>query len=348
MEYAKVRKAKAESAKRLLTSLDAFDASRDTMHSRSYVYFPVLDTDAKTKKLISDAGIAIASREGARRAAKADYDGMLSGMLDKEERKGLARGYELLGSIAIIEISNDLKKKEKRIARALMDANPRIETVLAKVGGVYGVYRKRRLRYIAGTKNYTAVHRENGCTFRFDVRRVFFSSKLAYERSRIISMVRDNEHVVVVGSGVGPFAIEIAKSRKNAKVVGIEPNRYAHGYMLENIKANRTPNVEADLGDVRKVYLKRRSFADRIIIPMPTSSLRFLNPIVAMAKKRAVIHIYVFGKTGSVLADSWRVIEAHAKMNDYRAKRLGHRIVRPYSAKDAELCIDFRIEKGTG
>jgi tRNA (guanine37-N1)-methyltransferase len=348
MEYAKVRKTKAESAKRLLTSLGAFDASRDAVHSRSYVYFPVLDTNAKDKKLISKAGIVVVSMDGAERAKKMDYDGMLDSMLGKKERKGIARGYELLGSIAIIEISKGLKKKEKRVASALMEANPRIRTVLAKVGGVYGIYRKRRLRYIFGDRNYIALHRENGCTFKFDVRKVFFSSKLAYERSRIISMVHDKERVVVVGAGVGPFAIEIAKSRKNAKVVGIEPNRYAHDYMLENIGINKTPNVEADLGDVRKVCARRRNFADRIIIPMPTSSLRFLDPIITMAKRKSVIHIYVFGKSVSVLADSWKRIKAHARINNYRTKLLGHRIVRPYSAKEAELCIDFGIEKRVG
>lgn len=348
MEYAKVRKAGAESAKRLLSGLGAFDASRDAMHSRSYVYFPVLDTDAKAKKLISRAGMVVVRMRGARRAAKTDYNEVLDSILTRKERGLIARGYELLGGITIIEISKELKNKEKRIAHALMRANPRVKTVLAKAGGVYGVYRKRRLRYIAGAKDYTAEYRENGCTFRFDVRKVFFSSKLSYERSRIVSLVRDNERVVVVGAGVGPFAIEIAKRRKNAMVVGIEPNRYAYNSMLENIRINKTRNVEADLGDVRKAYTKHKNFADRIIVPVPTSGLGFLDSVIAMAKKKSVIHIYVFGKTGSVLADSWEKIKAHARMNGYKAKLLGHRIVRPYSAKEAELCIDFRIEKRAG
>jgi hypothetical protein len=53
----------------------------------------------------------------------------------------------------------------------------------------------------------------------------------------------------------------------------------------------------------------------------------------------------VFGGAESVLADSWKTIKEHAKTNGYNAKMLGHRVVRPYSAKDLEIVVDFGIDK---
>jgi tRNA (guanine37-N1)-methyltransferase len=191
MKYAKVARCDAENAKRLLSNLGAFDRSRNVRHSRSYVYFPVLDTDAKAKKLISKAMAEIVEIKGARPEVRAGYNEKMSGILNKRENKYIARGYELLGNIAIIEISDRLKSKEKAIADALMGSNPRVKTVLAKAGAVHGVYRTRSLRYVSGARNYVATYNENGCAFRFDVRRVFFSGKLSYERSRVSSLVHE-------------------------------------------------------------------------------------------------------------------------------------------------------------
>ncbi len=345
MRYAKISERHAEDARRLLSGLGVFDRSRETVHSRSYVYFPVIDTDAKAKKLISRSGIELVEMRGAKISARVDYQEALDRILGRKEKEQLSRGYELLGNIAIIEMSDELKKKEKVIAKALIAANPRVRTVLAKVGGVYGIYRKRRFRHIAGASSYIADYKENGCVFRFDVRKVFFSSKLSFERSRMASLVHDREHVIVVGAGVGPFVIEIAKKHPGASVVGIEPNRHAYDAMKYNIKSNKTQNAKAKLGDVRKVFGEYASYADRIIVPMPTVSLKFLDPVIAMAKRKSVIHLYVFGKTDSVLADSWGMIKDHAKAKGYRTRMLGHRIVRPYSAKDVEVVIDFGIEK---
>lgn len=346
MKYARIAKDDAENAKRLLSNLGMFDRSRNVRHSSSYVYFPVLDTDAKAKKLISKAKIEIVEARGAKPAIRRGYNERLSRILSREEMGYTARGYELLGNIAIIEASERLRRKEKAIAEALMDSNPRVKTVLAKAGAVRGVYRRRRLRYISGIRDYVATYNENGCTFRFDVRRVFFSGKLSYERSRVSSLAHDREHVIVVGAGVGPFAIEIAKRHPSTRVIGIELNMHARKYMLGNIKMNKTPNVKAELGDVRKVYKRHTNYADRIIMPVPVSSLRFLDSAIAMAKKRATIHMYLFGSSGSVLADAWEKIRRHAKTNGYKAKLLSHRIVRPYSAREVEVVIDFGIDKG--
>ena len=138
-------------------------------------------------------------------------------MLTKKELSKLARGYDQLGDIVIIEFDGS-KGKEKEIAQILMDSNRSIKTVLAKAGAISGKYRVRKLRYVAGKKNFIATYVENGCRFRFDTRKVFFSNRLSYERSRIIKLVKDRERIMVMFAGIGPFAIEIAKAKRHTKI----------------------------------------------------------------------------------------------------------------------------------
>ncbi len=252
--------------------------------------------------------------------------------------------YDMLGGTAIIEFRGS-RAAARKAALELMSFDERVKTVLLKAGPVTGKYRTRKLAYLAGVKKYTVDYRENGCTFRFDPRKTFFSSRLSFERSRILALAKDGEDVCVMFAGVGPFAIELAKRFKGSIVTAMEENPASCRYLEENIALNRTPNVIPVKGDVKKVAKNYRESADRIIMPLPWSSLDFLGEAIQVAKKRATIHIYIFGKTQGLEADSWKKIAAHAKKNRYAAKRIFTRAVRTYSATESEIVIDYAIRK---
>jgi tRNA (guanine37-N1)-methyltransferase len=344
MTYAKVAAKDAEKTKRLLRRMRLLDSSMPAEHSPGYVYFPVVDAAKKNKKL-PDAVRIVPGRIGGSKGGVPSYAEQLHSLLSAKEQALLEHGYEQLGTIAIIG-SKLNKRKERAVANALMQTNRSIKTVLAKAGPISGTYRTRKVRYVAGARTYTALYRENNCVFRFDVRKVYFSSKLAYERSRIVSEVRDNEHVIVMFAGVGPFAIEIAKSHPKARLVAIEINRHGYDSMLENIRLNKAKNVKAVLGDVKRVYGRYRGWADRVIMPLPMSSLQFLGEACAVSKRSAVINIYSFGTLGSAFEDIWRAIKAHATANNYKVRLLGKREVRQYSSTEVEMEIEHRIMKG--
>lgn len=216
---------------------------------------------------------------------------------------------------------------------------------MRKRGAVEGEYRIRKFAYVLGKKNYLAKYRENGAVFEFDVRKTFFSSRLAYERQRIVQQVGDKENVVVMFAGVGPFAIEIAKHHKNCKVVAIELNKNAYVYMLKNIKINKTVNVLPELGDVKKVAKKYAGFADRIIMPLPKDAYRFLPEVLRVAGKRCVVHYYAFGRSENAFAEHTIKLRSFfvGKKRGFRV--LGKRVVRPYSAKEIEIVLDFVIKR---
>lgn len=347
MEYLKIEPRRADKARKALLRLGAFDKSRATKHSRSYVLFPLSNIGrAKIKKLIGEVGGALVDVRERSAIRKEDYKKTLEGMLEGvAEEKRPVKGYDLLGSTALVEVPKGLSKNGKDIASALMRSNKQVHTVLAKVGAVKGIYRIRKVRYLAGKRTYNVEYKENGCTFRFDIRKTFFSNRLSFERSRLLKLVKRKEHVMVMFAGVGPFAIEIAKAVPSASVVAIELNEDSYKYMLDNIEGNKTKNVEAVLGDVHKVSKKYGGFADRIIMPLPMSSLEFLDDVYTVAKDRCKVHLYVIGKEDSIFTDAKKTILKHAQKRHYSVRFTAKRIARPYSAKDAEAVLDFIIQK---
>ncbi len=349
MHYIKIPIKKAESMKTLLLRNALLDRKRKVIRSTRYVYFPVISiAGAKTKKLIEGASGAIIDREGTARTETADYKGMLSAVLDADEMKDLTSGYDLLGNIAIIDVSDKLADKEAVIAKAILASNKSITTVIAKAGAVSGIYRVRRFRYISGKRTYIATYRENGSVFVFDVRKTFFSNRLSYERSRINALVKKAEHVAVPFAGVGPFAIEIAKAHPDAKVIAIELNKDAYDSMVKNIKLNKTGSVKAYLGDVKRIAKRHASWADRVVMPTPKTSMDFLDEALVLSKRVSTVHIYLFCDAEGGIQKAKKAIRAHAKANSYGVRFNNLRVVRPYSKDEIEIVIDYTIRKKEG
>lgn len=253
--------------------------------------------------------------------------------------RGSAGGYDLYGNIAVIEAD---PSAARAMARRLMRENGNVKTVLRKGGAVSGRYRTRKYVYVAGRRSTLAEYRENGCLFRFDIAKVFFSTRLAFERKRVSELVREGENVVVMFAGVGPYAIEIAKRDRKGRVVAMELNAAACRYMRANAQINKTGNVVVEKGDAARLAGKYNGFADRIVMPLPASAHRFLPGALAMCGKRCVLHYYAFCRRDGVkeMAKGVRkAIEAKGR----RSRLIGMRIVRPYSATIVEVVLDMLV-----
>ncbi|MDE1822950.1 MAG: tRNA (guanine-N1)-methyltransferase [Candidatus Micrarchaeota archaeon] len=249
----------------------------------------------------------------------------------------ITKSYDVLGNIAITE--GDRKTALKK-AKAIFRVNKNVKTVVRKIGAVSGRYRTRKYEHVAGERNFIATYRENNCVFRFDIRKTFFSPRLAFERDRIARLSKDRENVIVMFAGVGPFAIEIAKRSRNSRIIAMELNRNSYRYMANNIALNRTTNVVQELGDVKRLVKRHPGFADRIIMPLPMESHKFLRSVDYAAAAGCVVHYYAFGDIDDPYK---RAIDALKRFfNRKRKLRItGKRIVRPYSPMESEVVIDF-------
>jgi tRNA (guanine37-N1)-methyltransferase len=330
----RVRSGEAEALKKYLQKKAKLDGKHKVFSSNLFIYFPLCgEPDGELVKKLKEFGASVVDER-----FKLIQGRALRSSLAPE---GASKGYDLYGSIAVIDAEPGAAKK---MAKGLMRFNSNIRTVIRKGGAFSGKYRTRKFVYVAGKRNYiTDGYKENGSVFRFDLRKVFFTPRLAFERKRINELVKDGENVVVMFAGIGPYAIEIAKSHRNTKVVAIELNRAACKYMRENIKLNKTDNVACEEGDVNRFVEKYRGFADRIIMPLPKDAPSFLPAAVGMSGGESTIHCYRFcqqDRIDETLAETKKFME---KMG---AKVVGmtHRIVLPYSAKEVEIVIDIRTK----
>ncbi len=211
----------------------------------------------------------------------------------------IPRAIDFVGDIAIVEIPPKLSPYKKQIGKAILKAHKQTKTVLAKSGVVEGVYRLRNLEIIAGAKKTVTLYREYGCVYHVDVARAYFSPRLSTEHNRVASTVKDGETVVDLFTGVGPFAIPIAKRQQNVRVYAVDVNPEAITLLRRNIAINRVEKqVIPILGDARKVVKERLSGkADRLIMNLPETALQFMDvACVALRTEGGILHYYGFEK----------------------------------------------------
>lgn len=338
MLFIKVPKGRAEEVRRSIIAEGVYAVDYRAFHDDKYVYFPVL----KPPTAAGDCELVEMEGEKIVRAKKLRE--LLSDVLTKEELENLITSYDIVGDIAIIEVPEELQKKEMKIADAILKTNKRIKVVAKKLGRVESEFRIRPLKVIAGENRTETVHIEHGCRMRLDVRKVYFSVRLSHERKRIAEQVKPSENILVLFAGVGPFPLVIAKKQPNTKIVAIELNPEAVRYMKENININRIKNILVEEGDARKVVLEKyKGFADRIVMPLPRSADKFLDVAFAGARDNCTVHIYGFAPIENPYTDIEKRIVEEAKKVGARVEILNEKIVRPYAPKVVQVVIDFKI-----
>jgi len=227
----------------------------------------------------------------------------------KEDKEKKLRSFDLLGTTALVRFPDNFTTKEKKkFAFDLMKKQKSIKTVLEKSGEIKGRLRKLSTNFIAGEDTKEIIYKENGCIFKFNIDNTYFSSRLSNERKEIASLIKPNESVLVMFSGVSPFPIVIAKNSKAKNVYSNELNTQANKYGLLNIKLNKVDNkvilIPGDINKVTQKIIKEiqinkekipKKF-DVIVMPRPQLKDTFLNSAFILSKKGTIIYYYDFCK----------------------------------------------------
>ena len=237
----------------------------------------------------------------------------LKGILNNAELKILHRSYDLIGDIAILDIPNELQKKEKTIATQLCKTHPHIKVVCKKIGNHYGKFRKQRLKIIYGEKRKETIHKENNILLKLHTEQCYFSPRLSYERMRIAKQVKKDENILVMFSGTGPYTFGLAKNTKAKSIIGIELNPTAHKYALENQILNKATNTQCLLGDASKLVQPLKTKFDRILMPLPKGAENFLSTAYKAAKESTIIHFYDFQHESDFKLSKEKVLESCKK-----------------------------------
>jgi tRNA (guanine37-N1)-methyltransferase len=287
---------KGEELRRILVEEGVLDLSLKVRRDGSHLFLPVIE-----------------QREG---AVRDDFE-------PQPERLVPPR-HELVGGIAIMQ-DYDQAGAEKILA-----SRPSVHTVLCTAGVVSGEYRTRNFEVLAGIPTTRTDVIEYGHRFVVDLSTAYFSARLSSERQCILSRMGDNETVLDMFAGVGPFAITLAK--RAALVFASDINPDAILLMLANLVQNRTKNVLPILGDAHHLPASMPCRFDRIIMNLPMSGIAFLPDAFRLCKPGGIIHFYsLVSKEG----------EHHGAISELGGVTVSERIVRSYSPTQWHAVYDI-------
>ena len=221
----------------------------------------------------------------------------LSEELEPKILNDLYKTYDIIGKIAIVRVPKTLEEFSGLIAQVIMNTHREVKSVWRQSSSISGDYRLRNLKFILGEKTTETLYKEYGCNYKTDLRKVYFSPRLSYERHRIAKLIQKGEVILNMFAGVGCYSIAIAKHSEPTMVYSIDINPYAHKYQQENIRLNRLDNTVFPIqGDAKKVIENRfKNHTDRVLMPLPERAYEYLDyAFLALKSEGGWIHYYDF------------------------------------------------------
>ncbi|MDD1695999.1 MAG: class I SAM-dependent methyltransferase family protein [Methanoregula sp.] len=236
--------------------------------------------------------------------------------------------HELVGGIAIMQ------DHDKAGAEKVLRSRPSVHTVLCAASEVCGEYRTREFEVLAGTPTTRTEVIEYGHHFTVDLSTAYFSARLSSERQRILGQLKDNETVLDMFAGVGPFAITLAK--RAILVVASDINPQAIILMLENCAQNHTKNVLPVLADAHHLPGSIPWKFDRIVMNLPLSGTEFLPDAFRLCRAGGMIHFY------SLVSNEGEHLEYIQALG---GEVIAERVVRSYSPGQWHAVYDVKTNE---
>ena len=338
----KVPKQNADKIRRMLLKSSAIDLDWKIKRHGEFVFIPLVEIpkaqlmDLIGEEVCCNLELVETEFEAQRREPKSFTD-YLKGKIDPEKMDEIKKSFDIIGDVVILEIPEDLEDERYLIGDAALKFTGR-KAIFRKKSEIKGIIRTRELEHLAGEDSSETVHREFGCRFMLDMRKVYFSPRLATERRRIGDQVVDGETILDMFAGVAPFSIAIAK-RHNVTIYAIDINEDAYYYMMRNVEINKLKGeVKPFLGDVEKVLGYLNVEADRIIMNLPGTAWQFLPQAVKALKPGGTLHYYEFASDYDTPIE--RIIETAYPR---KVEVLGKRKVKSKSPGVWHMGIDARI-----
>ncbi|XP_026448284.1 tRNA (guanine(37)-N1)-methyltransferase 1-like [Papaver somniferum] len=215
--------------------------------------------------------------------------------------------FETIGHIAHLNLRDEHLPCKKLIAQVVLDKNkPKIQTVVNKVESIQNEYRTMQLEVLAGNNSLVATVTENGIRFHVDLAAVYWNSKLATERQRLVNRFTSSDIVCDVFSGVGPIALAAAKKVK--LVYANDLNPAAVEYLERNCVLNKLERkIKVSNMDGRRFIVamfnshKAKSIT-QVVMNLPNDAVEYLDVFRGIFIERPkemispmpMIHVYGF------------------------------------------------------
>ncbi len=329
----------AEIVKKYLLKHELLDTNYKILKEFDFIYFPLLK-----KAKVPRAKVVSPKFKFEQRNSKPTIDKLLSSILTSKQKKLLPRSQEIVGSIMILEIPDELRSKEKEIAKAYLQITSNVDTVVKKMRMHKGVFRTRKVKILAGKKTKETTHIESGVKLKLHLEKTYFSARSGNERLRLAKQIKNNENVLVMFSGCGPFPLVFAKHSKARHITGIELNPDAHNYAIGNMQLNKIHNLTLISGDVNVVMPKLRKKYDRIAMPLPKTGEEYLGLALKKGVNDGIIHLYAFLHDTEINRFSKKIRDECTKWG-YSIRILRKVTCGQFSPGVFRMCFDIKIKK---
>jgi tRNA (guanine37-N1)-methyltransferase len=332
-----VPRAEGERVRRRLRDAGALRADLRLDHDGRFLYLPV----AKAPDEIP-AGGRLEDHEFLPQAATGPESYREALDLPPEASAWLPRSFDVVGDIVLIRLPPEASAYEEAVGTALLRFVPGARLVGVDEG-VHGSYRQRRVRRIAGAGAWSTRHKENGLAFEVDLERAYFSPRLAREHARVAESVKPGERVFDLCSGIGPFALTIARLGRARTIEAVDSNPDAIALLEENARrqgvADRVRARTARIEDA----LPSLGIADRIVFNLPREGIMYLPQVCAALEPGGVLHYYEMTERAAQATRSTELVKPLDRTRGaWRIER--QRVVHPYSPRADLVAYDLRRE----
>lgn len=335
----KVPKTNADKIRRVLLNHSLINLDMKIKSTDDFVFIPLIhhpQDSLKDEIEFDEVEIVDTEFEEHTKGPKSLKD-YLKNKIDELDVDEIKKSFDIIGDVVVLEIPDELNDHRFVIGEAALKFTKR-RAVYRKTSEIKGVIRTRELEHIAGEDDSETVHKEFGARLKLDVKKVYFSPRLATERKRVSDEVKNGEIVADMFAGVGPFSIAIAKDH-DVNIYAIDINPDAYKYIKENIELNKLKgHITPVLGDVKEVFEDLNIKFDRIIMNLPGTAYKFLDIAIKSLKPDGTLHYYEF--SGDYPTPIERIIKtAHPR----KVEILNSRRVKSKSPGVWHIGIDARV-----
>jgi len=266
----------------------------------------------------------------------------LEDKLSKKELLLLPSSYQKIGNIVILNLKKELWKYDKAIGKIVLEKIPNTKSVFRRIGFIETQFRTPQVKLISGVNNTITTHREHGIIYKLDIKNIMFSKGNLNERKRIIKQIKRGETVVDMFSGIGYFALGIAKFSEAKKIYAIEINPKSYEYLVENIRLNRVGSKVVPIsGDCAVEIPKLGRIADRVIMGLLPSCKKYLKDAMKLVKPNGMTHYHgVAKKDENKLFED---VKTAAKIEGRKVRLIKKTKVKSYAPKVYHFVLDCKI-----
>ncbi|MFW9970099.1 MAG: class I SAM-dependent methyltransferase family protein [Candidatus Odinarchaeota archaeon] len=337
------------------------------LYENDYIFYPIINNQEIFDKIKiykdKEVNVEFVIKNGISNESY-EYRTLQEALEDKipnEYLNFIPKSYDIIGDIAIVEFDkfnklDDKKYKDykEKIAKAITIVNKNVKTVYEKKSEIKGKYRLRELTLLFGEDKSETVHKENNCIFKLDIKNTYFTPRLVFERLRVASSeIKDNELIIDMFAGVGTFSIQITKN-KNVKIYAFDANPDAYKYLRDNVNLNKLKgeifpynfDITNLLESTNQLGMSLMHKADRIIMNLPESSIKFIYAACFLMKKSGgIIHFYQFSEKPNPIEKTLRNIKDELSNLSWEIKSIiNSKIVKHYSPKSELVVVDLEIK----